>query len=248
MKDPAFLFYSKDFFTGVIDLTMEERGQYITLLCVQHQKGHLSDRAIKIAVGEVSEFVLSKFAIDENGLYYNERLDNEIHKRQRHSEKQRENINKRWGKDTKAIPSALPNEYQDDTKNIPLVNVNVNTNVNEDVSENGNEIVFAKLVREVIEHLNMLAGTCYRPSGQATRRLIQARTNDGFTLNDFKTVIDKKVTEWKGTDYEKFLRPETLFGSKFEGYLNQPIKTKAQKSGNPFLDRAKEKGTIGYDV
>jgi len=44
--------------------------------------------------------------------------------------------------------------------------------------------------------------------------------NDGYKLEDFQTVISKKCAEWKGTDMEKYLRPETLFGTKFESYLN----------------------------
>jgi uncharacterized phage protein (TIGR02220 family) len=52
--------------------------------------------------------------------------------------------------------------------------------------------------------------------------LISARLNEGFTVQDFKTVIDNKVSSWFGNkDMEKFLRPETLFGTKFEGYLNE---------------------------
>jgi len=49
-KDPAFLFYSSDFLSGITDLTMEERGQYITLLCLQHQKGSLSEKTIRLSV------------------------------------------------------------------------------------------------------------------------------------------------------------------------------------------------------
>ena len=70
-KDPAFLFYSSDFLTGVSDLTMEERGQYITLLCLQHQKGHLSKKAINIATANATADVLAKFDIDNNGNYFN---------------------------------------------------------------------------------------------------------------------------------------------------------------------------------
>ena len=59
---------------------------------------------------------------------------------------------------------------------------------------------------------------------------IKARISEGATLEDFKTVIDKKYDEWMGTEFAKFLRPETLFGSKFHQYLNQipstPIKPK----------------------
>lgn len=81
MKDPAFLLYSSDFLTGTFDLTMEERGQYITLLCLQHQKGRLSDKAIKLSVGNVEKDVLSKFVKDEEGFWYNKRLKQESTKR-----------------------------------------------------------------------------------------------------------------------------------------------------------------------
>lgn len=79
-----------------------------------------------------------------------------------------------------------------------------------------------KIYCAVIEHLNRVAGTNYRASAQATQRHINARVAEGFTLDDFKAVINKKCTEWRGTDMEKYLRPETLFGSKFESYLNAP--------------------------
>jgi uncharacterized phage protein (TIGR02220 family) len=87
-------------------------------------------------------------------------------------------------------------------------------------------------IKEVVQFLNEKTGCHYKPSSQATIKLIKARLNDDFTLQDFKTVISKKCAEWKNTEQEKFLRPETLFGTKFEGYLNQKI---VKKSSNPFL-------------
>ena len=75
-------------------------------------------------------------------------------------------------------------------------------------------------ISEVVQHLNARAGTNYRPSSASTQRHLQARFAEGYTVADCKSVIDKKCNEWKGTEFEKFLRPETLFGSKFESYLN----------------------------
>lgn len=72
----------------------------------------------------------------------------------------------------------------------------------------------------VIDYLNQKAGTNYRASSKKTRSLIHARMKEGFTLDDFKAVIDKKCAEWLGNDMAQYLRPETLFGTKFEGYLN----------------------------
>lgn len=77
---------------------------------------------------------------------------------------------------------------------------------------------------EIVGYLNTVTGSRYKTSGKKTRSLIKARMADGFTVEDFREVIDKKAAEWKGTDMAKFLRPETLFGPKFEGYLNQPEK------------------------
>lgn len=94
-------------------------------------------------------------------------------------------------------------------------------------------------VRRVCEMLNSKAGTNYRPGTAATQKHINARLAEGFTVDDFQTVIDKKCAEWLGTDMEKYLRPETLFGSKFESYLNAPA-TRAKKSSNPFEDMIRE--------
>ena len=77
---------------------------------------------------------------------------------------------------------------------------------------------------EIIKYLNDESGSKYRSNSSKTRSLIKARWNDGFRLDDFKDVINKKVADWsRNPDMVKFLRPETLFGSKFEGYLNEKI-------------------------
>ena len=77
--------------------------------------------------------------------------------------------------------------------------------------------------QEIIEHLNLKAGTGYRHNSKTTRKHIHARWEDGFVLDDFKAVIDNKVVDWlEDSKYGKYLRPETLFGTKFESYLNKP--------------------------
>ncbi len=109
-KDPAFLFYSSDFLTGVSDLTMEERGQFITLLCLQHQKGPLSEKLMRLQCGGIPNAdVLAKFRIDKNGLYYNVRIESEKERRAKHSAKQRDNAYKRWNKDNNTSKQTLSN-------------------------------------------------------------------------------------------------------------------------------------------
>jgi uncharacterized phage protein (TIGR02220 family) len=80
-----------------------------------------------------------------------------------------------------------------------------------------------ELCGKVIEYLNSKAGTRYKPTTTNTAKSIKTRVNEGFVLEDFYKVIDNKFLDWHGTEMEKFLRPETLFGNKFEGYLNQNI-------------------------
>lgn len=78
-----------------------------------------------------------------------------------------------------------------------------------------------EIADRVVDYLNLKAGTSYRHGIAKTISLVSARLKDGFTENDFTLVINKKCEEWKKTDYAKYLRPETLFGTKFESYLNQ---------------------------
>lgn len=77
-----------------------------------------------------------------------------------------------------------------------------------------------KVITEIVDYLNEKAHTNYRSNSKATMRHINARLNEGYTLSDFKQVIDNRCATWLGTDMEQYLRPETLFGSKFENYLN----------------------------
>lgn len=83
-----------------------------------------------------------------------------------------------------------------------------------------------------IAYLNQKLGKSYKYVEKNTK-LVNARLKEGYTIDDFKTVIDKKVAEWQNGDMAKYLRPETLFGTKFDGYLNQPI---AKKQGYMYED------------
>ena len=79
-------------------------------------------------------------------------------------------------------------------------------------------------IKDIIDYLNLKNDSNYRPNTTKTRTLIKSRLKEGFTVDDFKTVIDKKVSQWKSdTKMSAYLRPETLFGTKFEGYLNEKI-------------------------
>ena len=83
--------------------------------------------------------------------------------------------------------------------------------------------------KEIIDYLNSKTGKNYRDNVQKNRSLIKARWSEGYRLDDFKQVIDNMVKDWSGTKYAKYLRPETLFGTKFDGYLNQGNVVKREK-------------------
>lgn len=91
-KDPAVLFYTSDFLTGCALMSMAQRGKYITLLCLQHQQGHLSEEDMIVICGEYDEKIFSKFEQDENGLYYNKRMDDEAEKRRKFVESRQNNL------------------------------------------------------------------------------------------------------------------------------------------------------------
>ena len=94
-------------------------------------------------------------------------------------------------------------------------------------------------IKEIVGYLNAKLGTRYLPANEKTQRLITARFNENkkYTVADFKEVIDKKVKEWKGTEMEKYLRPETLFGTKFESYLNQKEATGRNSKIGEYMQR-----------
>lgn len=206
-KDPAFMLYSQDFLVGVSDLTMEERGQYITMLCLQHQKGHLTKKNIQIAVGNVSEDVMNKFIQDENEMYYNETLENLIHKREAYSQSRSEN-GKKGGR-----PRKEPLKNQEKTICLPYAKAYENH------SEIENENI--NVIKDIVNYLNKKLGTRYKYSTKDIQSHIKARLKEGFTYEDFVSVIDKKYQEWHGTKWEKYLRPITLFSTNFQSYLNQ---------------------------
>lgn len=83
--------------------------------------------------------------------------------------------------------------------------------------------------KTIVDFLNLKTGSAYKHTSQKTKDLINARFNEGFKEEDFISVITKKTKEWADTDMQKFLRPETLFSNKFEGYVNQK---EGKKVGN----------------
>lgn len=101
-------------------------------------------------------------------------------------------------------------------------------------------------IKVIVEYLNDKIGAHYKPNGKKMKELIRARMNEGYTVEDFKTVIDKKFKSW-GNDPKMslYLRPSTLFGTRFGEYLNEYQAESPEQSGNNiFLSLANDRAAL----
>ena len=207
------------------DLTLQEKVFIVEIDSLDNEKGcfasnkHFSD-FFGLSIGRVSQVINSlkkKGYIDIEYIMENKEIVERIIK-----------INK------PPYPIKYPKEgyLENDKGNNTLYNNTIYNNTNIYIP-----------YREIIDCLNQLAGTHYKYSTNKTKTVIKDRWNEGFDLMDFQTVIKKKCDEWIGTDMEKYLRPETLFGNKFENYLNQKIITK--KSQMSRLDQMLQEEIYG---
>ena len=91
-------------------------------------------------------------------------------------------------------------------------------------TENNNNKL--SICKEVISYLNLKAKKNFKVDTASHQKFIKARLKEGYVLEDFKKVVDIMVAKWKGTEYEQYLQPQTLFGNKMDNYLNQPMPRK----------------------
>ena len=91
---------------------------------------------------------------------------------------------------------------------------------NNEIDNNNNKLLICK---EVISYLNLKAKKNFKVDTASHQKFIKARLKEGYVLEDFKKVVDIMVAKWKGTEYEQYLQPQTLFGNKMDNYLNQPM-------------------------
>ena len=175
-KDPAFLFYSSDFLTGTILFSHEQKGMYITLLCLQHQKGHLSEKDVLSICSAHDEDVLLKFKKDDDGLYYNERLEEEIKRRKNYTDSRKANAQhpkKQKVKKSKAYAKHMENE---------------------NINENTIEILIKEGIENVKIHPKEYATLCNDYTNEITDKAIIYLSNykkeKGYkTKSDYLTII-----------------------------------------------------------
>jgi len=218
MKDPAFLFYSSDFLTGVAFMTNEEVGIYIKLLCLQHQHGGMIPKCNFNAIA-LQNNVRAKFIETDEG-FFNARLMEEMDKRAQKSQNLSKNAMIRWNKHKQdqckcnAIASDL---------HMPIENENSSLS-SHDSGENLESKEKDEACKKAIETLNSVCGRSFRPTPKNIGH-VRARLNEKFTLEELAIVVEHKNAEW-GPDpkMSQYLRPETIFGPKFESYLQSANK------------------------
>ena len=94
---------------------------------------------------------------------------------------------------------------------------------NTKTENNNNKLLICK---EVISYLNLKAKKNFKVDTASHQKFIKSRLKEGYVLEDFKKVVDIMVAKWKGTEYEQYLQPQTLFGNKMDNYLNQSMPRK----------------------
>lgn len=256
-KDPAFLFYSKDWLEGTAEMLPAEKGIYVDLLAYQHTNGDLPNDTLRLArlvrlshedFLNLWETVKNKFEPngEPNGSrLVNKKLNDVMNERSESAKK-----NRISGNFASLLKSANldKKQYSDIRKDFKVENFMQYSNDQiqekltewyakwltewsksiEDVNVNEDESV----IENIIVILNEILNTNYSSKTEKTKTLIKARLKEGFTVDDFRSVITFKNKQW-GTDVKmrEFLRPETLFSNKFESYLqaskinnNPPLK------------------------
>lgn len=135
-KDPAVLLYTQDFIVGTLTMTNEQRGKYIMLLCLQHQKGKLTETDLRQYLNEEDIVVAEKFTISSDGFYYNDRMQMEIENRKVFTDSRRNNGSK-GGRPTKvAIEETKEEPYGFHKDKLNVTYLKARYNHTEDENEN----------------------------------------------------------------------------------------------------------------
>lgn len=197
-KDPAFLFYPSDWIGGTMYLTFEQKGAYFELLMLQFNMGRFTEshakQVLNICFSNVWPMIREKFQTDGQ-YYWNDRLNLEKEKRKSFCESRRSN---KLSKTDEIICKT-----HDDHMMQHMENENIN-----------------RIVSNTIDYLILKSGKVFKKTASKNITVITARIKEKYTLEDFKKVIDSKCSTWlNDPKMVEYLRPETLFGSKFDGYL-----------------------------
>ncbi len=131
----------------------------------------------------------------------------------------------------KGMMGKEPKGMDEESKGCGFKSTTNNPSTKDSSTKINKNLLLEKSAFEIIEYLNLKTGKNFRSSTKITIRLIKARISEGFTVEDFKTVIDNMKYKWTGTKFQQYLVPTTLFGNKFETYLNQERKPEKESDG-----------------
>lgn len=228
MKD-SFILYTK-YSKQITRLSMEQRGVLFTAILL-HESGDPDLPEMDAATGMAFDFIRAD--LEDNAKKYLEKCainamngakGGRPKKQPEHPKTEKsERFSKKHSHPKKADND---NDYDYDSKE----------SKEKDTEKEKTALLPAS--QEIVRYLNDKAGTRYSASSRNTVTMIKGRMEEGHTVDDFKQVIDTKVDEWKGTEQEKYLRPETLFCAKhFESYLNQKPRGKVTKFDRGMMQR-----------
>ena len=193
MKDPAILFYTSDFLSATILMSDEQVGKYIKLLCIQHQKGELSEKDMLKICGTYDEDIFCKFKKAESGNYYNERMRIEVERRKKYSESRRKNRTKSYDKDMKNISKTYDKHMETETE----------TETENKTRDKIKYSDFVKMKKSEHEKLVDQYGT------KATKWMIEKLDNykgaKGKTYkSDYRAILSWVVEEWYKHQPDRF--------------------------------------------
>jgi len=231
MKNPAVLLYTSDFITGTLFMTNEEVGAYIRVLCMQHQKGHLTKEEIEqICKNEnVFKSVIIHFKQDKNNLFFNERMDLEKEKRTKYSEsrannrKKKEETKKTYEKDMKNISKSYEKHMENENENI---NININNNINNKYKYFNNK----ELEDIFIEFLNVRKKLKAVNSDRAIKMLLNKLSNYSDEVK-YKMIEQSIIKSWKDVYEVKDIEPE---------WMNKEIKEEVNQDAKEFAERIRK--------
>ena len=151
----------------------------------------------------------------------------------------------------------IKNPKQGYLENVKENSTSINNTVNStDIYSQAEPDGVAEKTKTIVGYLNEKIDSHYKATTPKTKQLVQARLKEGFSVDDFKTVIDKKTATWlKDSKMNKYLRPLTLFGTKFEDYLNEKVKGQPDKNDpyytekiNPMTGQPDPNGLTRYQM
>lgn len=228
-KDPAVLFYTADFLVGVAFMTMAERGEYITLLCMQHQTGHISPD--DFASVTQSKKVISKFDTDENGFLFQHRMEAETEARRRFVESRREN-GALGGRPKKPKQNLSVSSRLTYTK--PKQNLSENENINENINSNsigidrGTNLEEAPQITAKEERFNRFwqAYPKKRAKEDARKRWEKLNPSEDLLLTMLSAIDrQKRSPEWLKENGQYIPYPATwLHRGQWQDEADEPVK------------------------